>query len=74
MKLRNAQDILEIESRGFDDFVPHRSAWTIIKHQATQRPDAVALEFLHDCAAPVRDELVTFSQLANRIEFTRLGE
>jgi len=68
MKLRNAQDILEIESRGFDDFVPHRSAWTIIKHQATQRPDAVALEFLHDCAAPERDELVTFSQLANRIE------
>ena len=68
MKLRNAQDILEIESRGFDDFVPHRSAWTIIKHQASQRPDAVALEFLHDCAAPERDELVTFSQLANRIE------
>lgn len=68
MKLRNAQDILEIESRGFEKFVPHRSAWAIIKHQASQRPDAVALEFLHDCSAPERDELVTFSQLANRIE------
>ena len=68
MKLRNAQDILEIETRGFEDFVPHRSAWAIIEHQATTRPDAVALVYLNDCDAPQQDTRVTFSQLAQRIE------
>ena len=68
MKLRTAEDILAIEARGFDAFVPHASAWGILQHQAAVRPDDIALEFLHDCDDPTRDERLTFSQLAERIE------
>ena len=68
MKLRTAEDILAIEAKGFDAFVPQASAWGILRHQAAARPDAVALEFLRDCDDPSRDERLTFAQLADRIE------
>ena len=72
MKLRNADDILEIERNGFEAFVPHPSAWGIIQHQAEVRPNHVALEYLHDCSDPSRDEHVTFSQLAAKIQAAAL--
>ncbi|MGP6089655.1 AMP-binding protein [Antarctobacter jejuensis] len=56
-----------LEARGFDAVYPQKSPWEILKHQAQQRPEAIAIRYLHDARDADRDENVSYASFAERI-------
>jgi fatty-acyl-CoA synthase len=67
MTIRTLSDIEAIEAHGFDAVYPQQSPWDILRTQAVQRPEAIAIRYLRDADDPSRDECVSYAQLADRI-------
>ena len=67
MTIRTLSDIEALEALGYDAVYPDRSPWDMLRRQAAERPDAVAIRYLHDASAPERDEAVTYADLCSRV-------
>ncbi|WP_238363978.1 AMP-binding protein [Mesobacterium pallidum] len=65
--IRSLADIEALEARGYDAVYPDRSPWDMLRRQAAERPDAVAIHFIHDAADPGRDQRVTYADLTARV-------
>ncbi|MBL6428882.1 MAG: AMP-binding protein [Maritimibacter sp.] len=60
-------DIKALEARGFDAVYPLRTPWDMIRAQAEERPDAVAIRYVNDASDPARDTALTYREFADRI-------
>ncbi|MBF9035719.1 AMP-binding protein [Rhodobacterales bacterium HKCCE2091] len=58
--VRTIDDLRAVEAEGFDAFCPDPTPWQIIEAAATRSPDAVALRYVADAAAPSADRLLTY--------------
>ncbi|MEC7762378.1 MAG: AMP-binding protein [Pseudomonadota bacterium] len=67
MKIRSQADIRTLEERPFNAVFPHRSPWDILRAQAEERPDAVAIRYIRDATDPRADEVITYADFARRI-------
>ena len=77
-KIRTIDDILTIERRGLDAFLPYASPFQIIEAGARLRPQAIAIRYLTAVDAPDQDVVSTYHDFAGRIRqaanlFRRLG-
>ena len=67
MKIRTQEDILALESRGFQAVYPERSPWDILRGGAERHGDGVAIRYLRDAADPGRDVVLTYRDLAGQV-------
>jgi fatty-acyl-CoA synthase len=78
LKIQDASDIAEIESCGFDEYLPHKTPFALIEASATREPDRPAVRYLRQVGAPETDLILTYGQFVRRIRqaanlFRRLG-
>lgn len=71
-------DIDRIEASPFDDYLPHKTPYALIRAARDRDPQAVAIRYLRDATGPARDEIITYDDLLKRIHqaaraFRRLG-
>lgn len=76
--IRNEADIVAVESLGFDEYLPHRTPFSLIEASAASRPDRLAIRYIRKVGAPELDETLTYSEFLGRVRqaanlFRRLG-
>jgi fatty-acyl-CoA synthase len=66
-KIRDSSDIAEIERRGFEAYLPHRTPFALIEASAAKGPDRPAVRYLRQVGAPETDLVLTYAQFVRRI-------
>lgn len=77
-EIRDASDVAEIESCGFDQYLPQKTPFALIEASASKGPDRPAVRYLRQVGTPQTDLVLTYGQFVRRIRqaanlFRRLG-
>lgn len=67
MKISGLAELQALEAKGFDAVFAHKSPWDILQHHARERPDAIAIRYLHDPKDLCAEQTLTYSAFAAQI-------
>ncbi|MFN4101282.1 MAG: AMP-binding protein, partial [Pararhodobacter sp.] len=67
MTIATEEDLIALQSRGFDAVYPHQSPWDILRASAAARPHAEAIRYLPDGSDTARWDSVTYASLRDRV-------
>jgi len=70
VRISTIEDIVALETRGFEAYLPNRTPYEILCTTRDRSPDASAIRFINKVDDPSSDEVIPYRELVHRVNQT----